>query len=209
MPIPNAPTQDIFDEGKLCHERIPPRINSSPNLTNSIVPRHHFETGQRSQISQRRTVPVADMKHAGDNANENALLMTSAARPAMRARPQRPVNDREPQPAVRGGMVLGLISRLTSLMPSRTLGPLDEQVLYNFNMEVGTVTSRVDMWRQRLEEERTNSAPSYSLSFDAGSPRRSTPDHQTHAFITGEIYHLVQLTRDLATSLSGRLTGWG
>jgi len=209
MPTRDAPPRDVPEEGQLYRERIPPRTKSSPNLTNNAIPRNYFQTGLRRRMCQLRSQSVVDMKYAGDSTDDkpknSALLYTSAARPALRAQP---VEDNEPQQAALGHGVLGFISRFTSIL--RLRNPLDEGVLNNFNMEVGTVASRVDMWRQRLEEERTNSIRSHSRSIEAASPHRSTPaSPETHAFITGEIYHLLQLTKDLASSLSGRFTSWG
>lgn len=194
-------------------QRFPPRTYSSPNLTNKTKKHYNFQSGLRPRISQPRSLPVLDMKHVCDKADNSlpnsALLHTTTAEPGMSAKPVQPFTDSEPHQTIRGGRVLGLISRLTSLISSRTLNPIDEGVLNNLKMEVGNVASRVEMWTQRLEEEMTNSVRSHTRSFDAASTRRSTPDSQTQAFITGEIWHLVQLTRNLATSLSGGFTSWG
>jgi len=215
MPTRDVPPREVLEEGQLFRERIPPRTKSSPNLTNNAIPRNNFQAGLRRRMCQLRSQSVVDMKYAGDSTDDNpknsAPLYTSAARPVMRTQPVHNLGDNEPRQAVLGRGVLGLISRFTSIL--RLRNPLDEGVLNNFNMEVGTVASRVDMWRQRLEEERTNSIRSYSRSIEAASPHRSSrsipANPETHAFITGEIYHLLQLTKGLASSLSGTFTSWG
>jgi len=109
-------------------------------------------------------------------------------------------------PEVESSGVSGLFSRLTSLITSRTLESLDESVLNNFNLQVGTVASRIDMWRQRLEDER--SVVSDSRSVDIGSSSRSLSANQPHTFIADETRHLLQLVKDLATSVFGRFS-WG
>jgi len=99
------------------------------------------------------------------------------------------------------------LSRVTHLITSPTLESLDEQVLNDFNMEVGTIASRVDMWRQKLEDERSTSNHSNSLLDDA-SPSDSSSDNWAYAFISDEIQHLLQMMGNLTNSLFGG-SGWG
>jgi len=84
-----------------------------------------------------------EMKHDSDIGNNLTSLLTSEEQNG--AKPE-PVNQfGNTLPAVESSGVSGLVTRLTSLLSSRTLGLLDEEVLNNFNLEVGTVASRVDM----------------------------------------------------------------
>jgi len=111
-----------------------------------------------------------------------------------------------PLPVIEVPRAIRLMSRLTSFISSRSLDSLDEEALNNFNLEVGTVASRVDMWRQRLEEERTHSVRSHPPSGDSQSSLGYTPSNQANYFITNEIRNLVVLTRDLTNSLFGRFS---
>jgi len=111
-----------------------------------------------------------------------------------------------PLPVNEGPRAIRLLSRLTSFISSRSLDSLDEEALNNFNLEVGTVASRVDMWRQRLEEERTHSVRSPPPSGDTQSSVGYTPSNQANYFITNEIRNLIILTRDLTNSLFGRFS---
>lgn len=95
--------------------------------------------------------------------------------------------------------VLGLMSNLLSLVGYRQYARLDEAMLKRFNQEVGIVSSRVDMWRKKLEEE---SSASYPHSVSPEDPFST----QLYAFIYREIQHLVQLTTQLATTIFGALT---
>merc|ERR1719494_577606 len=145
------------------------------------------------------------MKYDGDNLENLTPLLTN---PGVTAEPANNLRNRfsSSAAAAQASGVFGLFSRLTSIISSRPLYGLDEGVLNNFNMEVGTVASRVDMWRQRLEAERTNSVRSNSRSADLGSSPRATPANQSYTLITDEIHHLIQITRDLTNSLFGRFS---
>jgi len=101
--------------------------------------------------------------------------------------------------------VLRFMSRLSSFMRYRSSKKLDEEMLNRFTQEVGIVSSRVDMWRQRLAEE--CSSLSYPGSVDYSPPDPSF-SAKFYAFICREIQRLVQLTSDLATSIFGTFI-WG
>lgn len=113
-----------------------------------------------------------------------------------------------PLPAIEGPGVSGLMSRLASLIRSRSLDSLDDEVLNKFNLEVATAASRLDMWRQRLEDERTSSVRSHSHSLDSGSAQHSTSSREVQSIIAGEINNLIQLIRELMNLLFGRFS-WG
>jgi len=70
-------------------------------------------------------------------------------------------------------------------------------------MEVGSVAFMVEIWRQRLDDERTNSVQSDYCLQDIGSSPRFTSAYQNHNFIKDEIHQLITLIRDLANSLFG------
>jgi len=209
LPLPTQSSlQNISEKAQLYRERILPRTNSSPNLTNNTITRYNFQTGLRSRVSQHRSLQGVDMKLASDKADGSPPNST-AAWPGTSAEHVQTFTESEPHQVAQGVGVLGMISRLTSIISPRAPNPLDVGVLNNLNMEVGTVASRIDRWTQRLEEEMTNSVRSHSPSFDGASTRRSTPNSLTNDFITGEIHNLVQLIRNLVTSLSGRFTSLG
>jgi len=100
-------------------------------------------------------------------------------------------------------VILGLMSRLSSFVRYRSSKKLDAEMLNRFTQEVGIVSSRVDLWRQKLLEE--CSTVSYPGSVDY-STREASFNAEFWAFIWREIQHLVQLTTDLATSIFGTLT---
>jgi len=103
------------------------------------------------------------------------------------------------------GGILRLMSRLSSFVRYRSSKKLDEEMLNRFTQEVGIVSSRVNMWRQRLAEE--CSTLSYPDSVDYSPPDTSF-SAKFYAFICREIQHLVKLTTDLATSIFGTCI-WG
>jgi len=101
--------------------------------------------------------------------------------------------------------ILKLMSRLSFFIRYRSSKKLDEEMLNRFTQEVGIVSSRVNMWRQRLAEE--CSTLSYPDSVDYSPPDTSF-SVKFYAFICREIQHLVKLTTDLATSIFGTCI-WG
>jgi len=184
--------------------RIPPHTNSSPNLTtNTRTPLSSYHTASKFQITPYIPQSLEEKKSDGHYLNNESPLWTWEERHGVR---NEPLNHSCPTGEDSG--VMGLLSRCTSLISSQPLNSLDERVLNNFNMEVGAVASRLDMWRQRLEDERTNSVRSYSRSADLESPRRPTSVNLSFSLITDEIRHLFQLTRDLTYPLFGRFS-WG
>lgn len=209
-PTPDADVQDASQERPVFRVRIPPRTNSTPNLTmNTRTPSSSYHTASRVQLTPFTPQSIGDIKTDGDYLNNLTPLWRSEEQHVVRNEPANNFGISSFRAGQDSG-VLGLLSRMTSRISSQPLAldSLDEEVLNNFNMEVGAVASRVDMWRQRLEEERTNSVRSYSRSADLGSSPRATPANQSYTLITDEIHHLIQITRDLTNSLFGRFS-WG
>jgi len=197
---PPEPVREIPERAEQYSRRVPSRTSSTPNLSNNNAPLN-FQTGlRRRRMANLRSQSVLEMKHDG----VNPYVSTTSRIPRQRIRTEPPPTLRNKEPTASG--VFGLLSRLTSLMGSRSLGPLDEQVLNNFNLEVGTVTSRVDMWRQKLDDER--SLRSQTRSVEIASTNQTTANGQAYAFISGEIQYLVQLTSNLTQSLFGGFS-WG
>jgi len=197
-----VPTVDVSEQEQQYRGRIPPRINSTPNFTSNT--RTSSGTGHpslRFGIAQLTPQSAEEMKYDDEKLSN---ITPHLRHPGIRPEPtSNPRNSFPSSVAAQASGVFGLFSRLTSIISSRPLNSLDEGVLNNFNMEVGTVASMVDMWRQRLEDERTNSVRSNSRSRDIGSSPRSTSANQNHNFIKDEIHHLIALVRDLANSLIG------
>jgi len=204
-PAPDALAGDLPEGAGLYRERIPQRTNSNPNLMNiSRTPSNSFHPALRLRLSPITTQPVLEMKHEGGTVNNFTPILSSAVNQGFTTERDNDFSNISPLPEVESSGVSGLFSRLNSLITSRTLESLDESVLNNFNLQVGTVASRIDMWRQRLEDER--SVMSDSRSADIRSSSRSLPVNQPHTFITDEIRHLLQLVKGLATSVFGRFS---
>jgi hypothetical protein len=207
-PESRAPARDVAQEAQPYHRRIPLRTKSTPDLTNKKASNYNFHVGIR-----RRRLPHlrSQSKNGKKSSRGNKLISTSSQwsselLPRIRTQPPHNLTNIEPRPAEQGTGVFGLLSRLTSLISSRTLESLDEQVLNDFNMEVGTVASRVDMWRQKLEDEQS-SIRSHTRSVASVSARPSYHD-QAYTFISNEIQHLLQMTTSLTSSLFGSFS-WG
>jgi len=90
----------------------------------------------------------------------------------------------------------GLQACLISLLSSRSVYYLDEEVLNNSNAKADAVASRVDLWRQRFEDERRNSFRFPSLSAVSVSSTRFITLGIAHSFVTSEIDGLIPLIRD-------------
>lgn len=207
-PDSRAPDREVAQEAQQFQRRIPSRTKSTPDLTNNKTSRYNFHGGLR----HRRLPQLRSESQLGKTVPKGNLISTSskyssAVLPRIRTQPPHTLRNLEPRPAVQGsGVFGGLLSRLTSVLSNRTLESLDEQVLNDFNMEVGTVISRVDMWRQKLEDERSTSVRSHTRSANSVSPQQSSSYNQAYAYISDEIQHLLQMTRNLASSLFGSFT---
>jgi hypothetical protein len=211
--VPGTPTSytrehEVCQEGQLCRERIPSRTNSTPNLTtNTRTPSSSFQTSSRRPVTHGTSQSVVEIKRDGEYSDE--ISPPSKPEEQHEVKPEAAnLFGNKCLPAAQGFGVSGMHSRMASFVSTQALNSLDEEVLNNFNMQVGTVSSRVDMWRQRLEDERANSVRSQSCSADAGSSRRSTTSDQAYSFIRNEIQHVIQLTRGLTSSFFGGFT-WG
>jgi len=190
-PPSKATTRDVCKEGQVYRDRNPTWVNSTSNVTsNTRMASSSFLSAIRLPMNQPSPQSVIETKHDHD---EKQLEVS--------AEPCSNSVGSCPLPVIEGPRVIRLMSRLTSFISSQSLDSLDEEALNNFNLEVGTVASRVDMWRQRLEDERTNSVRSHSPSGD-------TQSSLANYFITNEIRSLIVLTRDLTNSLFGRFS-WG
>jgi len=195
-PPSKATTRDICKEGQVYRDRNPTWVNSISNVTsNTRMASSSYHSAIRLPMNQPSPQSVIETKHDHD---EKQLEVS--------AEPCSNSVGSCPLPVIEGPRVIRLMSRLTSFISSRSLDSLDEEALNNFNLEVGTVASRVDMWRQRLEEERTHSVRSHSPSGDTQSSLGYTPSNQANYFITNEIRNLIELTRDLTNSLFGRFS---
>jgi len=203
-PTPNWQLELQSEERQVYQERIPPRMNSTPNLPSTT--RTSSSSFHSSILLPMIRTPesAVEMKHDDDNWNNLPTRMASEEQEKVRSRSlNQPVNNCPLPEVPENSGISGLLFRLNSLISSRPLDSFDEEVLNNFNLKVGTAASRIDMWRQRLEDEKTNSVRSHSRSADIGSSPRFTPSRQAHSFISGEIQHLIQLTRNLTNSLFG------
>jgi len=197
-PPSEATAHDICEEGQVYQDRNLTWVNSTSNLTsNTRMASSSFSSGIRLPTSQLSTQSALETKHDGD---EKQLVV----------RYELGSNSVTscPLPASEGPRVRRLMTRLTSFISSRSLESLDDEALNNFNLEVGTVASRVDMWRQRLEDESTHSVWSHSPSGDTRSSLGDTISSQANYFITNEIRNLILQTRNLTNSLFGRFS-WG
>jgi len=199
----------VSEEGQLDRERILPRTISTPNPSiNTRKPISSSHTALRVRRAQLTPQLVVEVKHDDHNFSNIAPLLTSEKHLKIGMEDAKPLSKNSSF-SIQGSGVLNLIPRLSSHLNSRPFNTLDdEDVLSTFNMEVGTVASRVDMWRQRLDDERTESVRSQSRSTDIGSSPPLTPANQVHSFIAEEIHDLIQLIKDLTNSLSGSFT-WG
>jgi len=119
-------------------ERTPLRTKSTPNLSNKTKRSYSISGLRRRPYARLRSQPPTEHKCLDGNLQKPSPLQTRGVLPTTG-------NRRAHQ-----GGISGLFSRLTSFVSSRTLETLDEQVLNNFNLEVGTVASRVEMWRHKL-----------------------------------------------------------
>jgi len=180
MHHPRSSTQRQYVPALVSHRRIPLRIRSSPDLP-AIIGNSQF---------RRVTVQMEEMKLKGET--QHIYEASSRIR--------RHTQNRT-HPAVGSG-IFGTLIRLTSLITRPSITQLDEQVLNEFNREVGIVSSRVDRWRQKLlEEEWSNSGISHSPSMDS-----SVHTTQFYIFICIEIQRLVRLIRNLTTILFSGLS---
>lgn len=206
-PTPEALARDSSEERRLYRERIPQRTNSNPNFSSMTRTQpNDFHPALRLRLGPVSPQSALERKHEDDMMNDFTPALSSVVNRGFRTEPTNDFRNSSSPPEVQSSGVSRLFSRLTSLITSRTLDSLDESVLNNFNLQVGTVASRIDMWRQRLEDER--SVMSDSRSVDIGSSSRSTPVTQPPTFITDEIHRLLQLVKGLANSVFGRFS-WG
>jgi len=197
-PPSKATTRDVCKEGQVYRDRNRTWVNSTSNVTsNTRMASSSFHSAIRLPMNQPSSESVIETKH--DHDEKQLEVSTEPCSNSVTSCPL---------PVIEGPRVIRLMSRLTSFISSRSLDSLDEEALNNFNLEVGTIASRVDMWRQRLEDERTNSVRSHSPSGDTQSSLGYTPSNQANYFITNEIRNLIVLTRDLTNSLFGRFS-WG
>jgi len=152
--------------------RFPLRIQSSPNLQNQPgqIPDH-------KKTNKKLTSPFSPQA----STRFRNLLLT----------------DKMSTHKIHGRGVITWISRLKSLVSKRSPMRLNEHLLNEFNMEVGIVSSRIDMWRYRLENEQLHSNENLVPS-DVSSP--DVPSTYW-ALIYAEVQHLVQLTISMITSL--------
>jgi len=205
-PRSKAIAQNFLDDDQVSQERNEILINSTSNHTsNTRTNSSSFHSAIRLPMAQVGPQLVVETKHDGDNSTS---LLTFEEQHGVRLETHSNSGNSCPLPDIEGPGVLGLKSRLASLIRSRSLDSLDEEYLNNFNLEVASVSSRVDMWRQRLEDERTHSVRSHSHSEDIGSAPRSASYMQVHSVIADEIHNLIQLIRDLMHLLFGRFS-WG
>jgi len=179
---------NILKSPKKCVPSVPQPNESieTSNYSPSILSSPHFEHKHNLPLELRSSTPNAptvDFSFTSLTNSSPNLRSNNSAAPRFK--------------------VLRLLSRLTSIIRPSPLNCIDEEVLNKFNLEVGTVASRVDLWRQRLEDERTNTVRYNSCSVEIGSSPGSTPPNQTHTFIRDEINHLVTQVRDLASLLLG------
>jgi len=207
-PNNRAPARDVAQEAQQFKRRTPSRIKSTPDLTNNKTEPFNFQAGLRRRRRHERRLQLSLAKKS---IKRNNLISTSSqwsseVFPRIKTQPPRNLNL-EPRPPDQGSSIFSLLSRVTHLISSPTLEPLDEQVLNDFNMEVGTIASRVDMWRQKLEDERSTSNQSNSLP-DDDSPSNSSSDNWAYSFISDEIQHLLQMMGNLTNSLFGG-SSWG
>jgi len=205
-PTPNWHLDGLSEEEKVYQERIPPRINSAPNLASyTRMPSSSFLSSIRLPMI-RTPESAIDMKQDDHSWNNLSTLVPSEEQGGVTSRSLNQPGDNCPLPEIaENSGISGLLFRLTSLISSRPLNSFDVEVLNHFNLKIGTAASRIDMWRQRQDDERTNSVRSHTRSTDIGSSARFIPPRQAHSFITGEIHHLIQLTGDLTNSLFGNL----
>jgi len=206
-PISKATAQNFSAEGQTYWDRNPTWVNpvSSPTSTTRTVSSSFYSAAQLPK-AQRSPQSDVETKH---NTGTWTPLTTSDEQHGVRfAFRSNFGNSNFSLSAIEGPGVWGLMSRLTSFMSSRSLDFFEDDILNNFNMEVGAVASRVEVWRQRLEDERTHSARSQPSSAESGSSPRSNSSRRVHSIITDEIHHLIRLIRDLMCSRFGRFS-WG
>lgn len=174
---PSQIRQRGFSDQKIAGnpQRFPLRIRSSPDFKNCSS----FQTAQ--------------VKLKDKNVELSSPILGQAS---MRIRsPLLP--SRVPIQEVGGSRVFGFLSLLKSYVITRSPKKLDEQALNDFNMEVGIVSSRVEMWRYRLANERSTSTKSPPRS------RNSSPEVSDTYWILiyRAIENLVQLIIKLVNSL--------
>jgi len=199
--VQNVPASSReLGQGLEFFERGPVRLSSTPNLMYNVTPKIHINGAPRHRS---RCPSITEFKSQSENEFQIPIDESDDLFPLETGGDmQNGANCR-----IRHNKFSGLLSFLSSIINPRSLECLDENVLNNFNMEVGIVTSRVDMWRQKLEDERSNSVQSHTRSLESIRPYRSTNDQDDYAFILSEIQYLVQLTTSLTNSVFGRLPG--
>jgi len=209
IPDSRAPVRDVR-EAQQFYRRIPSRTKSTPDLTTNKKEPFNFQAGlRRRRLPEHRSqLNLAKKSTRGNKLISTSSQWSSEVLPRINTQPPRNLRSLEPSPPVQGSSVFGLLSRLTSLISSPNLESLDEQVLNEFNIEVGTIASRVDMWRQKLEDERSTSVRSHTRSVDTASPPNPSSHNWAFAFISDEIQHLLQLTGNLTSSMFGS-SSWG
>jgi len=205
-PRSKANTQFFSDKDQVYQERNATLINSTSNHTSiTSTDSSSFHSALRLPMAQLSPQSVLETKHDGDNSTS---LLTFEEQHGVRLETHSNSSNSCPLPAIEVPGVLGLMSRLASLIRSQSLDSLDDEDLNNFNLEVASVASRLDMWRQNLEDQRAYSVRSSSHSADIGSAPRSTSYMEVHSVIAYEIHNLIQLIRHLMQLLFGRFS-WG
>jgi len=117
-PTPDVPTVDVSEQEQQYRERIPPRINSTPNFTSNT--RTSSGTGHpslRFGIAQLTPQSAEEMKYDDEKLSNITPLLTHPG-----VRPEPTNNPRSSFPssvAAQASGVFGLLSRLTSIISSR------------------------------------------------------------------------------------------
>jgi len=186
-----SPGPDVLsEEARLHRERIPQHTKSDPNLINiNRKLSNRFHPSLRVRSRPITTQPDFEMKNEGAAVNNFSPILSSVVNQGFTTERDDDVSNISPVPKVESSLISGLFSSLMSRIASRTFESLDESVLNKFNLQVGTIASRIDMWRQRLEDER--SVMSDARSVDIGSSSLASPVNQPHPFITDETRHLL------------------
>jgi len=146
-PISKDTAKNFSTEGETYQDRNPIWVNSASNPTsNNRTMSSSFHSVVRLPMAHLSPQSDVETKHNNDNSTPT---FTSEEQQGVRFAPGSDSgNSNCPLSSIEGPGVSGSMSRLASFVSSRSLDFFDD-ILNNFNMEVGTVASRVEMWRQR------------------------------------------------------------
>jgi len=144
-PISKDTAKNFSAEGETYQDRNPIWVNSASNPTsNNRTMSSSFHSVVRLPMAHLSPQSDVETKHNNDNSTP-----TFTSEEHVRFAPGSDSgNSNCPLSSIEGPGVSGSMSRLASFVSSRSLDFFDD-ILNNFNMEVGTVASRVEMWRQR------------------------------------------------------------